>query len=264
MVAGVAGTGDLAGLDLEVRHRVGLAAVGENQVAVLLVGLDALGDLADQHVADPDRVRALALQRALVVDVALGVRRVVVDEEPVLEVLAGVGEVEPEHLGRAARAGVLDRGVEPHDVAAEGDGDVPERGVAADAACWLAWWTASSSQSCSDEGELRAVADDDLDVVGERRRAGERSTTRSPCCAADLDTQVRGRRRRRARTGHGDETARRPRPRPGRHDQRCLRRPASARAATRSRGNRAATRREVVAGRPARRSRPRARRHSTR
>ena len=62
----VAGAGDLAGLDLEVGHRVGVAAVGEHEVAVLLVGLDALGDLADQHVADPDRVRALALQRALV------------------------------------------------------------------------------------------------------------------------------------------------------------------------------------------------------
>ena len=63
---GVAGALDLAGLDLEVGHRVGLAAVGEHEVAVLLVGLDALGLLADQHVADPDRVGALALQRALV------------------------------------------------------------------------------------------------------------------------------------------------------------------------------------------------------
>ena len=104
----VAGALDLAGLDLEVRHRVGAAPVGEHEVAVLLVGLDALGDLADQHVADPDRVRALALQRALVDDVAAGVRGVVVGEEPVLEVLAGVGEVEPEQLGRAAGPAVVD------------------------------------------------------------------------------------------------------------------------------------------------------------
>ena len=105
----VAGTLDLAGLDLQVGHRVGLAAVGEHEVAVLLVGLDALGDLADQHVADPHGVRALALQRALVDDVAAGVRRGVVDEQPVLDVLAGVGEVEAEQLGRAARSVVRRR-----------------------------------------------------------------------------------------------------------------------------------------------------------
>ena len=105
----VAGALDLAGLDLEVRDRVGPAAVGEHQVAVRLVGLDALGDLADQHVADPHGVRALALQRALVVDVAAGLRRVVVDEQPVLEVLPGVGEVQPEQLGLAARAVVRRR-----------------------------------------------------------------------------------------------------------------------------------------------------------
>ena len=57
---------------------------------------------------------------------------VVVGEEPVLEVLAGVGEVETEQLGLAARAGVLDVGVEPHHVATEGDRGVPHRGVASD------------------------------------------------------------------------------------------------------------------------------------
>ena len=56
---------DLAGLDLQVGHGVRRAAVGEDQVAVLLVGLDALGDLADQHVADPDGVGALTLERTL-------------------------------------------------------------------------------------------------------------------------------------------------------------------------------------------------------
>ena len=48
---------------------------------------------ADQHVADPDGVRALALQRALVVDPAAGVRRVVVDVHLLLEVLSGVSEI---------------------------------------------------------------------------------------------------------------------------------------------------------------------------
>ena len=64
---------------------------------------------SDQHVADPDRVGVLALQRALVGDVGLAVRRGVVDEEAVLQVLAGVGEVQAEQLGLAAGAGVARR-----------------------------------------------------------------------------------------------------------------------------------------------------------
>ena len=67
---GVAGADDLAGLDLEVRHRVGAGAVGEDEVAVELVGVGALGRGADEDVADPDGMRGVALQRALVVDVA--------------------------------------------------------------------------------------------------------------------------------------------------------------------------------------------------
>ena len=53
---GVPGALDLAGLDLEVRHRVGAGAVGEHEVAVELVGVGALGLGADQHVADPHGV----------------------------------------------------------------------------------------------------------------------------------------------------------------------------------------------------------------
>ena len=116
---GVAGALDLAGLDLQVGDRVGAAAVGEDEVAVLLVGLDALGDLADQHVADPDGVRLLALQRALVDGVRLGAGSGVVGEDPVLDVLAGVGEVEAEQLGGAAGTVVGHVGVHPHHVAAE-------------------------------------------------------------------------------------------------------------------------------------------------
>src|SRR3954463_6229220 len=72
--AGVAGADDLTGLDLQVRHRVGAGPVGEHQVAVELVGVgaDRLG--ADADVADPHRARVLALQRALVEDVAAAVR----------------------------------------------------------------------------------------------------------------------------------------------------------------------------------------------
>src|SRR6478609_2032971 len=60
---GVPGSLDEARLDLEVRHRVRARAVRQDEVAVELVGVGALGLLADQHVADPHGVRALALQR---------------------------------------------------------------------------------------------------------------------------------------------------------------------------------------------------------
>ena len=46
------GTLDLAGFDLEVRHRVGAGAVGEHEVAVQLVGVGCLlytSDAADER-----------------------------------------------------------------------------------------------------------------------------------------------------------------------------------------------------------------------
>ena len=72
--AGVAGADDLAGLDLQVGHRVGPRAVGQHQVPVDLVRVGAGRLGPDQHVADPDGVRVLALQRAAVADVAAAVR----------------------------------------------------------------------------------------------------------------------------------------------------------------------------------------------
>ena len=75
----------------------------------------------------------LALQRALVDDVAAAVRHGVVDEQPVLEVLAGVGEVQAEQLDVAAGRGEPRLGRQPDEVAAEGHDDALEPGVAADA-----------------------------------------------------------------------------------------------------------------------------------
>ena len=129
---GVPGALDLAGLDLEVGHRVGLATLGQHEVAVALVRLDALGRLADQDVADPHRVRALALQRAAVVDVAVRTGLVVIDEQPVLDVLTGVDEVEAVHLEAAAGSGVVGGLDHPHDVAAEAGLERSDLGVAAD------------------------------------------------------------------------------------------------------------------------------------
>ncbi len=106
--AGVPGADDLAGLDLEVRHRVGAGAVGEHQVAVGLEGVGPGCGGADQHVADPHGVRVglgrvrIALQRTLVRHVRAAVRLRVVDQQPRFEVLAVVGEVQAEQLGVAA------------------------------------------------------------------------------------------------------------------------------------------------------------------
>ena len=68
---------------------------------------------ADQHVADPHGVRVgparirITLQRTLVRHVRAAVRLGVVDQQPRLEVLAVVGEVQAEQFGVAAG------GVEP-------------------------------------------------------------------------------------------------------------------------------------------------------
>ena len=106
--AGVSGADDLAGLDLQVRHRVGAGAVGEHQVAVGLEGVGPGCGSTDQHVAHPHGVRVgparvrIALQRTLVRDVRAAVRLGMVDQQPRLEVLAVVGEVQAEQLGVAA------------------------------------------------------------------------------------------------------------------------------------------------------------------
>jgi hypothetical protein len=78
----------------------------------------------DQHVADPDRVRAVAGQRALVPDAAAAVRGVVVDEQPGFQVLARVGESDAVQLGVAAGARVADRRRQPDQRAAERDREV--------------------------------------------------------------------------------------------------------------------------------------------
>ncbi len=53
----------------------------------------------------------------------------VVHEQPVFEVLAGIGEVEAEHLGVATGRGVLDRRGDANEVAAEITDVVPQHRV---------------------------------------------------------------------------------------------------------------------------------------
>jgi hypothetical protein len=56
--ARVSGAEDVAGLDLEVRDRVGARTLGEHEVAVGLVRVGARGIRSDEHVADPHAARA--------------------------------------------------------------------------------------------------------------------------------------------------------------------------------------------------------------
>ena len=130
--AGVARAGHLAGQDLQVGHRVDPGAVGQHQVPVVLVGVRAGGLGPDRDVADPHRVRAVALQGALVGDPAAAVALGVVDEQPVLQVLPGVGEVQAAQLGVAAGPGVADRRGQPDHAAAERDRGVRDPRVPAD------------------------------------------------------------------------------------------------------------------------------------
>src|SRR5579875_3616835 len=71
----VAGPDDLAGEDFQIRHRVGSGAVGEQKVAVGLVGVRTHGLRADDDVTDPDGPRLLALQRTTVIHPAPAIRR---------------------------------------------------------------------------------------------------------------------------------------------------------------------------------------------
>ncbi|OEI69675.1 Uncharacterized protein Cus16_0284 [Curtobacterium sp. ER1/6] len=168
----MAGALDVARLDLEVRDAVRTRAVGEDEVAVLLVRVGAVTGAADEDVADPHGVRTLALQRALVVDAAAGVRCVVVHVHLLLDVLPRVGEVHAVHLGvRALRAEVR-RGVDPDDVAAERDHHVLEEGVTADLGELRRHVHGVVVPVLeADDREPSTVADDDLDVLAEERRA---------------------------------------------------------------------------------------------
>ena len=94
-----------------------------------------------------------------------------VDEEPVLEVLAGVGEVQPEQLASPPGPSYSTEVFMPDQVAAEGDRHVPKVRVAPDPGVLVAVVHGVVGPVLDrDDGQLGAVADDDLDVVGQRGR----------------------------------------------------------------------------------------------
>ena len=93
----------VVGEDLEARDRVGVRVAGEQQVAVLLEGVRALRALVDLDDPAPDRAR-VAAQRALVGEVAGGVRRGVLLRGVEVEVLALAERVEARSRARPSRA----------------------------------------------------------------------------------------------------------------------------------------------------------------
>ena len=92
---------DPSGLDFQVGHRIGLAALGQHQVFIGLVGIDVERRLADQDIADPHRMGPSSLQGSAIVDLADGVRVIVIDLQPVFHMLAGPGEIDAQ-LGQFA------------------------------------------------------------------------------------------------------------------------------------------------------------------
>ena len=147
----------------------------------------------DQHVADPHRARVLAGQRALVADAAAAVRRVVVDEQPVLQVLPGVGEVDAVQLGVAAGARVPDGRREPDQVAAEGHREVPQVRVPAERGDVVGDLDGVAGPvGEGDDGEVAAVGDVDLHVVGVGRGAGLVDDHRRPAVGLHVDDEVPG------------------------------------------------------------------------
>ena len=195
--AGVAGTGDVAGLELQVGHGVRTRAVVEQQVAVHLVGVGAGRRPAHEHVADPDRVRARAREGALEHDVAGAVRLVVLDEDPVLEVLAALGEERTEQLGRAAGTGVRDRRDDAHDPPADRDDRPDEARVTADLRVPLPQvGPLGGTVHDGEHGELGAVADlgDDRAAHVDRRVVHEDDGGPRMAADAHVDVPVRQRR----------------------------------------------------------------------
>ena len=225
----MAGAGDVAGLDLEVRDGVGAGPVGQQEVAILLVAVRARRGLADEDIADPDGVRPATLKRSFVGDPRAGPRGVVVDEDLLLDVLPRGCEVGAVQFDVAPLAVQVHGGVDAHHVAVERDHDVAEEGIASDpgeVACNVEG--VAGPLLHAHHGELRAVLDDDLDVLAQRRRSrvvqdevaaavplrGDHGVRRPGCRSEPAPAQEQVLR---LVAGHGDrEGAGRARPRVGR------------------------------------------------
>ena len=189
---GVARALDVAGLDLQVGHGVRAGALGEDEVAVELVRVDAQGVGTDEDVAHPHGARVRALQRTLVHDVRRRLGRGVVDVGPVLEVLTRVREVQAQELRLAAGAGVADVRVEADDVAAQAHRDVAVGRVAAHKRIVLTQVDGPVLPHLERrEREARPVAHDDGEQLRVARAALVLDDDGRPCVGAHRQHRVR-------------------------------------------------------------------------
>ncbi len=121
-----------------------------------------------------------------------------------------VGEVEPEHLHRATRSGVLRGGVVANHVTTERDGDVLQGGVAADPGVLAGQVHGVVGPVLQrHHSQLGAVLEDELDVVGEHRASPRTAARPSPCENFSAITTCVRRRRRRSRCRSTDAPWRR-------------------------------------------------------
>src|SRR6185312_9073526 len=184
---------DVAGLDLEVRNRVGARALGEQQVTVLLVAVGAGGGGTDQDVADPHCPCAVALERALVAHPGLRIRSIVVNKHLLLEVLAAVCKVHAIEFGVSALAAKVHGGVDAQHLAAERDEHVLEMAVA------LHFGEVAREVYCirvpflhRDDGEVRALLHQNLDVLTELRRTAVVDDDKTVAVSLGRDHEVGG------------------------------------------------------------------------
>ena len=149
------GAAHVVGQDLEARDRVGVGALGEQQVARLLEGVGALGARVDLDHPAPHRAGAVG-QDAAEGEVARGVGRRVLLQRVEVEVLAparGVGAGDAAVRAGAGELGLLE------DLAvgrAEAERDPVQRAVAADDGALRAEDPRVSSRSCRSTRRRRA------------------------------------------------------------------------------------------------------------
>ena len=92
----------------------------------MLVRVSSYSLVTNEHITNPHGASTLTLERTLVVDTALGLRRIMVDINLLLNVLSGISEVDTvEDNGRARIRQDCGR-VDSNDITAEGDKRVLE------------------------------------------------------------------------------------------------------------------------------------------
>mgnify|MGYP000329133423 CR=1 FL=1 len=152
------------------RFRLGIGdgARGQDQVAVELVGVGAGGGGLDERVAHPSGVRALAVKRALVDHAGLAVGVVVYHHRAVFDVLAGVHEVDAEHVEVALFAAEVLIHADTDHVAAECDDGVAQGCALADVDALVADVLGALLPLLHEGGgDVGVLAGDDFHAFGE-------------------------------------------------------------------------------------------------